>query len=329
MKRIFTFLIAATLAVVLFELFLRYSPFGYGISPAVYDKDLGQWHKKNFSSIEKSICFRTRYYLDERGLVKNNYPYDPAKQDVILLGDSYLENFKVKNPNLMHNVLYTLYGGKYNFLNYGYSGTSAVQQYMILKTKADLNHTKTVIQFVKPETDIFEVDPANFDATMRPKVFLNFHDLDHFTVIPPKPYDTKERIRDLLGNLELYTFARKGIYVLRKKLSGDENSSTPYKNREGEDFSKNWLQLNGAIYQTAKLLKNHHIDYTVIIAGEDATFKNRLKRFLEKEHIAFYDLREIAKKEHLEIPSFSCDKHWNDTAHRNIAKLIKRENIVH
>ena len=328
MKRIFTFLIAAALAVVLFELFLCHSPFGYGISPAVYDKDLGQWHKTNFSSIEKSTCYKTRYYLDERGLVKNDYPYDPAKQDVILLGDSYVENFKVKNPNLMHNVLYTLYQGKYNFLNYGYSGTSAVQQYMILKTKADLNRTRAVIQFVKPETDIFEVDPANFDATMRPKVFLDFQDLNHFTVIPPKPYDTKERIRDLLGNLELYTFARKGIYVLRKKLSGDANSSTPYKKREGEDFSKNWLQLEGALYQTAELLREHHVAYNVVVYGKEASFKQRLENFLQKRGIAVYDLEEMAQKAHLQIPSFSCDKHWNDTAHRNIAKLIHREQIV-
>ena len=328
MKRIFTFLIAIILAVALFELFLRYSPFGYGISPAVYDKDLGQWHKKNFTSIEKSTCFKTRYYLDERGLVKNAYPYDPKKENIILLGDSYLENFKVKNPNLMHNVLYTLYNGKYNFLNYGYSGTSAVQQYMILRTKVDLNHTKAVIQFVKPETDIFEVDPANFDATMRPKVFLDFQDLDHFTIIPPKPYDTKERIRDLLGKLELYTFARKGIYVLRKKLSGDENSSTPYKKHKGENFSKNWLQLNGAIYQTAKLLSAHNIAYNIIIYGKEDSFKKNFKDFLRKRGITFYDLEEMAQKAHLKIPSFSCDKHWNDTAHRNIAKLIKLENIV-
>ncbi len=328
MKKIALFLIAGVVATVLFELFLRYSPFGYGVSPAVYDKALGQWHKKNFSSIEKGACFQTRYYLDAHGLVKNSYTYDSTKPDVILLGDSYLENFKVKNQNLMHNVLHKLYNGKYNFLNYGYSGTSAVQQYMILKTKADLRHTKAVIQFVKPETDIFEVDPKNFDDTMRPKVFLDFQDLDHFMIIPPKPYSAKERIRDLLGNLELYTFARKGIYVLRQKISSDANSSTPYKVRKGADFTKNWLQLDGALYQTAKLLQKRHIDYRIIIAGSDATYKNKLKKFLTKQHIAFYDLREMAAKHRMKIESFPCDKHWNDNTHQTIAKLIRLEGIV-
>ena len=55
---------------------------------------------------------------------------------------------------------------------------------------------------------------------------------------------------------------------------------------------------------------------------------NTLTAFLLKEKIEFYNLENLCKKYKLPLKSFSCDSHWSDEAHNNIAKLIKIENII-
>lgn len=325
MRQFFTFMAAGIFAIIFFELFLRFSPFSFGISPVVYDKDVGMWHKKNFSSVWIKPCYHTPFYFDEKGLIKNAYQYDPSKKDILIFGDSYMEALMVQNENVMHNALYHEFKGKYNFINYGLSETSAMQQLIMMKKKADFSHAKVLVQFIRIESDIYDVDPKVFDATARPKAFLSFKDLDHYRVIAPKEQDFKEKFRDVLGNFELYVFLKKGIYFLKEKLT----SKIADKEEESvEDLSFNWLQIEGSIYQTKKFLASIGVEYTILLYGKDKALTTVLKNFLEAQHIRYHDIYALSQEKGFVLKGFSCDSHWSDDTHKRVAKLIKEEGLI-
>jgi len=326
MKKFFTFLLAGVFAVALFELFLRFSPYSYGISPVVYDKDVGMWHKKNFSSVWIKPCYQTKFSFDEKGLIKNAYKYDKNKKDILIFGDSYMEALMVKNENVMHNALYSEYKGKYNFLNYGLSDTSAVQQLIMMEKKVDYSHVKELVQFIRIESDIYDVDPKRMDDTARPLVFLDFKDLENYSIIPPREQDFKEKFRDVLGNFELYVYLKKSIFFLKQKLLGEEQSKKS--EEKSKDLSYNWMQMKGSIYQIKKLLAKKGVGYTIFLYGKDISLTQTLTDFLQEQDITYHDIYSLAKKEGFELEGFACDSHWSDQTHLNVANLIKKKGLI-
>lgn len=339
MKKIIFYPSIVFLALVFFEIFLRYSPFFYGISPVEYDKDLGMWHKKSFSNFSINKCYKVRYKFDKEGKIQNDYMYDKSKQDIVLLGDSRVEALMVENKNILHNSLHKALGGKYNVLNYGLSGTGPAQQLQILKTKVNLSNTKEIIQFIFLENDLNDGDPKNFNGTNRPKVYMNFTDLDNFEIIKPRTYNYKEKVRDFLGQFEIYVYLKKTIYYYQDKLikithrSQNKTSKRPtvkLYNLINEKYK--WKQLQGAIYQTKKIADKHNIKYKLIVDSkyefnDNYTVKrNILDSFLDENDIEHFNivpfLKQLSKKQRL---YFVCDGHWNDKTHVEIAKFIKEK----
>jgi len=148
MKQTFFIFLIMLLSIISFELFLEYSPFKKGVSPVVYDKDIGMWHKKNFSNYLIRDCYENQYFFDEYGRVKNNYLYDAKKEDVIILGDSYIDGLMIENDKIIHNSLFYELNGSVNVLNYGLTGSGPMQQFAILKHKVNLSNVKKLIHFI-------------------------------------------------------------------------------------------------------------------------------------------------------------------------------------
>ena len=246
---------SVVLAFVLFEFFLRYSPFTLGAEPIKYDKDLGLWHKKNFSSRWLQGCYDTEFFFDDKGFVKNAYEYQKDKKDIILLGDSYIEALMVENKNIIHNALYKLYNGKYNFLNHAMAATSPVQQLVILQKKSNLENVKKVIHFVNMDKDIYESDSVGYDkTTMNPTVFLDFSDFENYKIIPPRDSTKKDEIKAYLSRFEIYSLLTRIRAYIKNKKNEKEVKHSGQESKKVEDLSHNWLQIKGAIYQIKKLL---------------------------------------------------------------------------
>ncbi len=331
-KKILIIVMAMFLSIISFELFLRYSPFSYGVSPVLYDKDIGMWHKKNFSSYAIKECYNTKYFFDENGLVDINYIYNDERKDVLILGDSFTEAIMVKNKNILHNSLWKEFKGKYNFLNYGLSGTSPTQQYMILVKKANLNNVKTILQIINIDSDLYDVDPKNIDSFSRPKVAIKFISVEDYFIIPPRKQGLKDKIIDIIGSYQIYVPLKKSIYFLKKEVKKFiSNNKIKEKKTIGKkmvNLAQNWLQIEGAIYQTKKLLKSKGIEYIVIINSEKKDNIEQLVKILHRYSIPFLNLYDLTSHHILTLPSFSCDKHWNDEAHINLAKYIFKSGII-
>jgi hypothetical protein len=331
-KKIFIICISLIFSLVSFELFLKFSPFEYGVSPVVYDKKIGMWHKKNFENHVIRECYRTKYIFDNKGLPVNIDRYDKSKKDVILLGDSFIEALMVENENIIHNSLSKEFQNKYNFMNYGLSGSSPIQQFVILKDKVDLNNTKHIIQFINLEGDLLDADRKNLDFLARPKVHVEFESLEKYSILFPRKKMIYDDITDFLGNYQVFFFLKKSLYYLRDNIIGSTNKIIveKIKKKKKLDLSKNWLNLKGSLYQINKLIKANDIKikYIVIIKSINNENSLTLKEFFIEKNIDFIFLNELVKKMNLKLESFKCDGHWNDSAHKNIAKIIKTMNLI-
>jgi hypothetical protein len=332
MKKILFVFLVGLLSVVLFELFLEYSPFKRGISPVVYHKDIGMWHKKNFTNYLIRDCYENQYFFDEYGRVKNNYKYDENKEDIIILGDSYIDALMVENDKIIHNSLFSELNGTFNVLNYALTGSGPMQQFTILDSEVNLTNVKKVIHFINLEDDLGDGDREKFNGSNRPKVFFSFSSLEEYSVFKPTSYTIKEKIRDFLASFELYAYLNqtRGYYknILNKK-NREVNATDIY-------FMKNesyrWKQLEGTIYQINKLALNYNFEYNIIIKSTYELKFNYRKRsekfeiFLEKYNINYLNissfLKEIEKKYSL---SFECDGHWNGQTHQSLAKYFVKE----
>lgn len=329
MSRLPIVLFSAFLALLSFELFLEYSPFSKGISPVEFDEKIGMWHKRDFTNYMIKDCYKTKYQFDHDGRVSNGYNYNDKVKDIAIVGDSYVAALMVQNKNIVHNQLQNRYQGKYNFLNYGLSGANVTQQYVIIKEKIDYDNLAGVIQFISIDSDLLEVDPKYVDGTNRPKVNVQFRSIDDFDVTFPRRTVT-ERVRDFLGDYEIYLFLKKLIYFFKTKNPPKEQDKSVAKvSRASEkDLSKNWLQIKGAIYQTQKLLRDKGIGYFMVVVSKQEANRKNLIEFLRELGIPYLDLITSAKTLKKELRGFPCDGHWNDQTHVNIAKIIQTSGLL-
>jgi len=334
MKFILIIIFSFILSIILFEFFLKLSPFSFGVTPMVYDKDIGMWHKKNYSNYLISDCYKNKYFFDSSGRVKNNYKYDDTKKDIIIIGDSKIEGLQVENQSVVHNALYREIQGQYNVLNYGLAGTGPAQHLEILKNKVDLTNTKTLLHFVFLENDLNDSDPNNLDGVNRPKVYLDFKDNMTFDVIKPKKYDFKEKLRDFIGNFEIYVYLKKTFYYYKTIFFDTRQAETSNKDRKmhytisNEKFK--FKQLQGAIYQINKLALDYDFSYHIFFFSSFEKkgfndYKNKLISFLSDININNINilpyLNDLEKKHALD---FSCDPHWNKKTHQDLAKYLNK-----
>ena len=325
MKTFSLVLLTTLLALLSFNIFLHYSPFYYSVSPVIYDKDIGIWHKKNYANYAAQSCYKNLYTFNKQGLPITTYPYALTKKDIILLGDSFIEAIMIKNKNIIHNSLAKEYHNQYNFLNYGLSATNPIQQYNILKNKVNLKRVHTVLHFINLENDLEGILDRNRGKFSRAKVYMEFKSLDNFTIIPPRQESYIDSITDELGNFQIYFFLKRVLYYIKNNITKKDKTKI---NLIKKDLTKNWLYLNGSLYQSKKLLETYKIHYKIVIFSSNKQDKAIIKKFLDRESIDFIFLNEIATKMNIKLEPFPCDEHWNNQTHQNIAKILKDINFI-
>ena len=325
-KQISIMLISSVFALVSFEFFLNFSPFIASTSPVRYDERIGMWHKENYEGYIRDDCYKTKYIFNHQGLQKNVYDYDKTKKDVILLGASMIEALMVQNKNIIHNSLAKVFNEKYNFMNYALAGSGPTQQFVILKDKVNLENVRYVIHFIEIEGDLLDVNRANLSPLARPKVFVEFNSLDDFQIVPPRDKTIIDTIGDFLGNYQLYNYLKRILYYIKDSRIIQNNK--PIKktdaNNHTNNLNTNWLFIKGAIHQINKLLKfaDKSIEYKIIVTSNNDQNIKTMEKFLKNEDIKYMHLNKTFKSNGMSLKSFTCDSHWNDETHNNIAKLI-------
>jgi cytochrome b involved in lipid metabolism len=324
-KKISISLCILLLSFISFGYYLKYSPFAYPDTQVEYNEKIGMWHKRNFSGVIAEECYRNSYEFDEEGMLKQDYGYDSKKKDVIVLGDSYLESLMLKSENRIHNVLARIFDQKYNFLNYALAGSSPIEQFVILKERANLHTAKYVLHVVALKSALKGVNSVNLTPLNRPKVYLDFTTVDEYTLIPPEKKNLVSQIGDTLSGFGAYYFMVKSLYFFRDLIKEHKKKSDK-SNKHNQP--KNWLQLKGAIYQTHKYIKSHGAEYKVIISSKYKENGKTFAQFLDSLDIDYILLDKYVAEKKLQLEGFSCDDHWNGETLLNISKLVKKASLI-
>ena len=321
--------LALLCSLVLFELFLRNTPFAHGTSPVVYDADIGMWHKRNFKGRRTGACFDNQYKLDDRGLVNSSVDYDNGLEDMIVIGDSYVEALMVHAEGRLANRLSKAYESRLNVLNYGLAGTSPIQQYVILDKKVDLENARIVVQVVNVESDLRDAVKSARSGVSRPLVFLEFDEGGGFRLIPPKAFEFRDWARDRLGLLESVVFLKKTIYHTRRNLASVLRTKDSKKGNGSEgrviDLEENWAQLKGVIGATNELLRMAGVQYVVILNSRKTENSDRLRRYLEEQNIVYFDLQFYLNEQNVSYETllYDCDRHWSEVGHGAVFKGLQ------
>jgi len=320
-KHFLFFIIGLISSLIAYEFFLWNSPYMSDSSPVVFDEKIGMWHKKNFSGNSIKECYRNKFFFDEFGRVKNNTKISSSRPNIVLIGDSQLEALSVKNENIIHNSLNKEYQNSLNFLNYGLAGSTPIQQYAILINKVDLDKTDYVAQFINVDYFLNSLTSSR-SIFRRPKVDITFSSTDEFNIIYPEANFLNSKVIDFFSNFQTYSILKRTAYYLLSLLNKkDIINNTPDSEKINHEGNKKVL---GIMKQTKFLLDKYNIKYKIIIFGHSNSALKYFKQVLKELNI---DFEIIGTKSSVNLESFSCDKHWNDKTHKEIAKYLKKINF--
>ena len=125
------------------------------------DKDLGVWHKKNFSFTEKTSCYKVKYKSNDVGARSEiNYLKLGNDKNVFIIGDSFVEGYGVNNKEVFSELV-TKNTAKTG-LNFGTSGHfGPVQYYLVYKKFHSLIPHDELIIFFLPANDFLDNSTRN------------------------------------------------------------------------------------------------------------------------------------------------------------------------
>lgn len=325
LKNICRIIIIGFLILFLYEIFLSYGPYSKGVSPVIYDKTIGMWHKKKFSSKVKNDCYDNIFYFDKLGLVLNQNDHSKSKKNILIFGDSQIEALMVPNENIIHNRLDKLLNKNYNVYNFGLSGSTPMTNFMSIKYKTQdiIDSTDLIIQFINISY-ISDVN-LNYSSIDRPKVDIRFKSLDEYYVVPIRKKTFIDYAMDKIGKYEIFSFITilliKSTTILNKLLSYSVFAN------DGIFSKNNIVNSIGSIYQINLFLKEKNINYIPVlfnIGDNNNEFKN-LKEFFLINQIDYIDLDKALIESKSELKYFSCNGHWNSYDHKVIAELVYKK----
>jgi hypothetical protein len=337
-KRLSTLAAASLLALVLFNGFLSLPPFRLGGSPMQYDPILGFWHKPDYRGRAQKTCYDQRYSFDDAG--RRPGAVSSGKPQILILGDSQMEAAMVPDGAVLHNLLAAELGGRVDVLDYGLANSDPSLHYIMLRRMIDLGRTRQVLQFVNLDNDVYEADPSYRRPGDRPRAGLFFRTLDDFDELPAPAYDLGLRLRDLMGDLEIYPFLSEVLYTLRSEaravrgfLGGDApaavDPAAPTAKAKAPSEAA-WTQLIGALYQSRNLLRQRGIDYLVLVWSEDDALRQELVARLDRLGIEHFDVRAglLAEGGDPSSLTFACDNHLTPASHVLLARALTASGAV-
>ena len=321
------------IAAVVFELILRGSLHSGGQASAIHDEHVGYWHKSNFSSNHTRDCYDVEYSFGEFGEVAPFAPYNDTKAKITILGNSYVEAAMVDNKNIVHNALYNELDEKYDVLNFGLYGTTLFHQALIYEHKVPQYNEAYLIHFVN-FLQALDYKPT-LASPMSRQLSEGGFEQGEIIIKISRENSTLESIRDLIGYTEYYEHILTTVAHIRGWFKGAETSiANPVKSSETiiqkqKRSEEQWEQLKAGIrYMNGAAVENSSKFVAVVHSSHSFLTTNLYVDFiqwLQKENIPYIDLDLEMRRLELNEYGFSCDFHWNDNTHKNIAKILAKK----
>ena len=311
-----------------------------------YNKYFGAWHKPNSTYNHKKSCFDVNYSFNSYGArdIERKKKLD-NKNRVIILGDSVVEGYGLKDEERITNILEK----KTNIphLNFGTSGHFGTTQYYLnyKYLSSDFTHNKVFV-FLTITND-FEDDSYVVGKNLHQNRYRPYMDFDEalnkykLIYFDKKNYNKKkflEEIRNILSNNTYFYHTLRYFYsVLKSKNNSIKSSSNQdivsylynYDDKILSIIQNNLINIkllaeekSAELYLIAVGHKREHNQY--LNYKEYPKLIDTLNRFSNENNIIFIDAITPLKisNENLNDHFFKCDSHHNSRGNILIAEYI-------
>ncbi len=273
---------------------------------------------------------------------------------MLILGDSFVENFQVPLEKRFFRQLQDKLGNKFEIIAMGRGNTGTGSQYLTLKNYGLKYKPDLVIHMFYEANDV-----KNNSSSMQNDPFLPYFKIDAFDNLVELPHSQRSlrklaALKEFLTNfrvIKLILKVRQNMMENREKLkSGYPIDYHIYDKDYSEEYTKSWEVTKRLILRTKMEVENSGSRYIFIaIPGSEQIRKNVqetiiksypkfsldnidfekpdqiLKAFCEKEKIECYFMLSSFKEYMNSKPQsqlyYFYDGHWNETG-TNLAALF-------
>ncbi len=317
----------------------------------------GSWHYPNNRVRHQSDCFDATYLTNDIGLKSSGIA--PDRENIVLLGDSYLEGYGVSNNETIVHILDSTFYEKYNFLPFGSSGGfGTVNEYALYENFARYYHSRLVVLFWLNYNDLYDnlnAIQSGFIDDQGNYTFQRFS--KHQEVLDM--IDQMNEPEELDHKVGFYTFslAKRGFRSLQNVSQYWTNVKGNFKDAIGQVYATEVPQnLQDAYHLTEKVIIDlqqaverdssqlvivnlfdpYQVDEAWLNVMQeklgvptDATFPNqKIAEICNRNNIPYLSLYEPTiqkiRKDQMEFPyfNFSCDNHLTKKGNLWVSELV-------
>jgi hypothetical protein len=321
-----------------------------------YNKFFGAWHLPSSKYRHKKKCFDVSYSFNKYGARDKERNIESKKNRTLILGDSVVEGYGLKNEDRFSNLLEKETGIEH--LNFGTSGHFGTTQYFLIykHLASNFSHNKVIVFYTATndiEDDSFEFGKKIHNKRYRPYLISNGNEykIKYFNKKKlGNKINYKEYFKDLLMNYTNFYHVLRFVYSNRYNFLNSINT-------DKKNIMKKKVKLKSYLYNFSKKdieIIKHNLKQIKIITNKNNAklylaltghrkeyydlFKSNTKPplidFFEKnqEEIGyeFIDLFEntfdIKNYNNIEKYFFdkNCDNHHNASAHKIFSKKLRK-----
>lgn len=309
------------------------------------DENFGVWHYPRATFRHKKACFDVTYRTNSAGARDPERKLESVAPRVIVLGDSFMEGFGVRDGARLSDLLEQATGIEH--LNFATSGFFGPTQYLLMyRSLAKQYRHDAVLVGILPANDFDEDDLAFgkrvFQDRYRPYLVGTYPDyrieyfLDELTAsayrAPPPTW--RRRVSDFLyettHSYNVYRYYRDGLAF--RSQPGEERAVTEsryYRFEEGDLLRLRYVlseisEEAGTRPVTVIALPTHRDVEAYAAAGGVPPLSRRLIEMSGDVGFRFVDLLPSFAAAGPEASSFfmSCDGHWSERGNAVAARVL-------
>ena len=317
----------------------------------------GVWHKKNSTSRSVKSCFNVLYSSNDIGARdENNYNTEEnnllAKENIILIGDSFAEGFGVELKKSFSKVIEQKSNKR--VLNFGTSGDfGPLQGYLLYKKLASKYSHNEVIIFFLPSNDFvdnsFKYQAELFGDRYRP--YFKINKKKKFEIYypsnsapsndyPSNGYSASNEFEMLLIDF----FYMANIYRQFKTISKSKSGNVKAVLQDGHGYHWNESEsTDGTLFYLNKLFELLPAEYkkTLVIIPTKSDLQMILQTGFSYQNLRWYsEIKQTALKNNIRFLDLAldndtnsvvrlkggikdwylkCDPHWGPSGHADAA----------
>ena len=301
------------------------------------NKDFGVWHYPEIEFRHTRSCFDVVYRSNSYGARDIEREYRSENPRIVVLGDSFLEGWGVREDRRMPNVLEARTGLEH--LNFGTAGNfGPTQEYLLYKTLASRFDHTAVILGILPENDF--QDDLPHDGRYTPYWEGEY---PHYTLRYSQGFLRKSKWsekKDLEG-FDFTRFMRNFTYFqnvyetmearinlwqkIRKQEQRENLRGSKFCDYTEAELDRLWYSIEMIAQEAGERpLIVFTIPRFTDLLVYDKQRKSRLGLALESlsqdlGSVYFLDLLPIMHRRYQDRWAelyFSCDRHWSETGHK-------------